>query len=49
MQSIDSLKELNAKLLVKIAKLRKENAKISELKEKFLKFAKIEAENVRLK
>ena len=32
MQSIDSLRELNAKLLAEIAELRKENAKISELK-----------------
>jgi predicted RNase H-like nuclease (RuvC/YqgF family) len=32
MQSVDSLRELNAKLLAEIAELRKENAKISELK-----------------
>src|SRR3954467_12555442 len=32
MQSIDSLRELNAKLLAEIAELRKESAKISELK-----------------
>src|SRR5688572_32864071 len=32
MQSIDSLRELNAKLLAEIAELRKENAKVSELK-----------------
>src|ERR1043165_8036095 len=31
-QSIDSLRELNAKLLAEIAELRKENVKISELK-----------------
>ena len=49
MQSIDSLRELNAKLLAEIAKLRKENAEIPELREKFLKFAEVEAENARLK
>ena len=49
MQSIDSLRELNAKLLAEIAELRKENTKISELKEKFLKFAKVEAKNARLR
>src|ERR1051325_3464850 len=49
MQSIDSLRELNAKLLVEIAELRKENAKIPELREKLLKFAEVEAENARLK
>ena len=32
MQSIDSLRELNSKLLAEIAELRKENAKIFELK-----------------
>jgi hypothetical protein len=32
MQSIDSLRELNAKLLAEIAELRKENDKILELK-----------------
>jgi hypothetical protein len=31
MQSIDLLRELNSKLLVEIAKLRKENAKILNL------------------
>jgi hypothetical protein len=36
MQSINSLRELNAKLLTEIAKLRKENAKISELKRRML-------------
>ena len=36
MQSIDPLRELNAKLLVEIAKLRKENAEIPELREKLL-------------
>ncbi|RIA83672.1 hypothetical protein C1645_833459 [Glomus cerebriforme] len=41
--------KLNAKLLVKIAELRKENAKIPELREKLLKFAEVEAENARLK
>src|SRR3954469_10213808 len=49
MQSIDSLRELNSKLLVEIAELRKENAEIPELREKFLKFAEVEAENARLK
>ncbi|POG65017.1 hypothetical protein GLOIN_2v1782198 [Rhizophagus irregularis DAOM 181602=DAOM 197198] len=49
MQSTDSLRELNAKLLVEIAKLRKENAEIPELKKKLLKFAEDEVENVRLK
>ena len=38
MQSIDSLRELNAKLLAEITELRKENAEISELREKLLKF-----------
>ena len=47
MQSIDSLRELiNAKLLAEIAKLRKENDKISELEKKF---AEVEAENAKLK
>ncbi|CAG8556977.1 5413_t:CDS:2 [Paraglomus brasilianum] len=49
MQSNDSLRELNAKLLTEIAKLRKENTKIPELREKLLRFAEIEAENARLK
>ena len=49
MQSTDSLRELNAKLLAEIAKLRKENAEISELREKLLIFAEVEAENARLK
>ncbi|PKK71132.1 hypothetical protein RhiirC2_865793 [Rhizophagus irregularis] len=49
MQSIDSLRELNSKLLAEIAELRKENAEIPELREKFLKFAEVEAENARLK
>src|SRR3954452_16213153 len=49
MQSIDSLRELNTKLLAEIAELRKETAKIPELREKFLKFAEVEAENARLK
>ncbi|POG76317.1 hypothetical protein GLOIN_2v1820882 [Rhizophagus irregularis DAOM 181602=DAOM 197198] len=43
MQSIDSLRELNSKLLAEIAELRKKSAEIPELKEKLLKFAKIEA------
>ena len=42
MQSIDSLRELNSKLLTEIAELRKENAEIPELKEKLLKFAEVE-------
>jgi hypothetical protein len=49
MQSIDSLRELNSKLLAEIAELRKENAEIPELREKLLKFAEVEAENARLK
>ncbi|CAB4431702.1 unnamed protein product [Rhizophagus irregularis] len=43
MQSIDSLRELNAKLLAEIAELRKENAEIPELREKH------DAENAELK
>ncbi|PKK77646.1 hypothetical protein RhiirC2_771072 [Rhizophagus irregularis] len=35
----DSLRELNAKLLAEIAKLRKENAEIPKLREKLLIFA----------
>ncbi|GET03338.1 hypothetical protein GLOIN_2v1495260 [Rhizophagus clarus] len=46
MQSNDSLKELNAKLLTEITELRKENAEIPKLREKSLKF---EAENGELK
>src|SRR5688572_8367482 len=49
MQSIDSLRELNSKLLAEIAELRKENAEIPELREKLLKFAEVEAENAKLK
>ena len=49
MQSTDSLRELNAKLLAEIAELRKENAEIPELREKLLKFAEVEAENAKLK
>ena len=48
MQSIHSLRELNSKLLAEIAELRKENAEIPELREKFLKFAEVEAENAKL-
>src|SRR3954451_17514463 len=55
-QSIDSLRELNSKLLAEIAELRKENAKISELKKENAeipdlkrKFAEIESEKVELK
>ena len=49
MQSTDSLRELNAKLLAEIAKLRKENAEIPGLREKLLRFAEVEAENAELK
>src|ERR1041384_42737 len=49
MQSIDSLRELNSKLLAEIAELRKENTEIPELREKLLIFAEVEAENARLK
>jgi predicted nuclease with TOPRIM domain len=48
-QSIDSLRELNAKLLAEIAELRKENAEIPELSEKLLRFAEVEAENAKLR
>ena len=49
MQSIDSLRELNSKLLAEIAELRKENTEIPELREKLLKFAEVEAENAKLR
>ncbi|CAH1769273.1 3312_t:CDS:2, partial [Entrophospora sp. SA101] len=49
MQSTDSLRELNTKLLAEIAKLRKENTEIPELREKLLRFVEVEAENARLK
>src|SRR4051794_25309153 len=49
MQSTDSLRELNAKLLAEIAELRKENAEIPGLREKLLRFAEVETENARLK
>ena len=56
MQSIDSLRELNSKLLAEIAELTKENAKISELKKENAeipdlerKFAEIESDKVELK
>ena len=49
MQSIDSLRELNSKLLAEIAELRKVNAEISELREKLLRFAEVEAENAKLR
>src|ERR1051325_10380473 len=45
----DSLRELNAKLLTEIAKLRKESTEIPELREKLLRFAEVEAENARLR
>ena len=44
--TIDSLRELNAKLLAEIAILRKKNDKISELEKKF---AEVKAKNARLK
>ncbi|CAG8605953.1 4652_t:CDS:1 [Diversispora eburnea] len=44
--TIDSLRELNIKLVSDIAELRKENAEIPELRKKF---AKVEAENVKLR
>src|SRR5437763_15396903 len=47
--TMDSLRELNAKLLAEIAELRKENAEIPELRGKLLIFAEVEAENARLK
>ncbi|CAG8560545.1 7955_t:CDS:2 [Ambispora gerdemannii] len=43
---IDSLKELNSKLLAEITNLRKENAEIPELRKKF---SEVEAENNELK
>ena len=49
MQSIDSLRELNSKLLAEIAELRKENAEIPKLREKLLRFAEVEAENAKLR
>ncbi|RHZ44424.1 hypothetical protein Glove_726g7 [Diversispora epigaea] len=45
-QSNDSLRELNAKLLVKIVELRKKNAEIPDLKRKLAEF---ESERVELK
>ena len=47
--TMDSLRELNNRLLAEIAELRKENAKIPELEKKLLKFAKIEAEKMELR
>ncbi|RIA93161.1 hypothetical protein C1645_735796 [Glomus cerebriforme] len=44
--SIDSLRELNTKLLAEIAKLRKKNAEIPDLKRKLAKF---ESKKVELK
>ena len=46
MQSIDSLRELNAKLLAEIAELRKENAEIPKLREKV---AEDEVEKMKLR
>jgi len=47
--TMDSLRELNTKLLAEISELRKENTEIPELREKLLRFAEVEAENARLK
>jgi chromosome segregation ATPase len=53
MQSIDSLRELNAKFLAEIAELRKENAELkdknTEIPDLKRKFAEIESEKVELK
>jgi DNA repair exonuclease SbcCD ATPase subunit len=53
MQSIDSLRELNAKLLAKIAKIRKENAELkdknAEIPDLKRKFAEIKSKKVELK
>ncbi|RGB39468.1 hypothetical protein C1646_754416 [Rhizophagus diaphanus] len=53
MQSIDSLRELNAKLLAEIAELRKENTKLKDKNAKIpdlkRKFTDIESEKVELK
>ncbi len=49
MQSNNLLKELNIKFLIEITKLKKENTKISKLREKLLRFAEIEVENIKLK
>src|SRR5690242_11832288 len=53
MQSIDSLRELNAKLLAEIAELRKENAELKdkngEIPDLKRKFVEIESEKVELK
>src|SRR3954451_7235223 len=46
MQSTDSLRELNSKLLAEIAELKKKNDKIPVLEKKF---AEVKAENARLK
>ncbi|CAG8609057.1 7515_t:CDS:2 [Gigaspora rosea] len=46
---MDSLRKLNTKLLAEIAELRKENAKIPELREKLQRFAEVEAENAKLR
>jgi len=46
---MDSLRELNTKLLAEIAELRKENAEIPELREKLLRFAEVEAEKMELR
>src|SRR3954451_24125041 len=53
MQSIDSLRELNAKLLAEIAELRKENTELkdknAEIPDLKRKFADIKSEKVELK
>src|SRR5947207_4700353 len=46
---MDSLRELNTKLLADISELRKENTEIPELREKLLKFAEVEAEKMELR
>ena len=47
--TMDSLRELNTKLLAEIAELRKENSEIPELREKLLKFAEVGAEKMKLR
>src|SRR3954447_13572785 len=47
--TMDSLRELNTKLLAEISELRKENTEIPELREKLLKFAEVEAEKIKLR
>src|SRR3954464_6027923 len=47
--TMDSLRELNTKLLAEISELRKGNTEIPELREKLLKFAEVEAEKMELR